>query len=285
MQPAATDPFAPSAAAIEEVFEQFEQAKTTPLQMCVDLGDGRFVKCRFASLRQEAEALQFVRANTTIPVPSVLLVFQREDKWYLVMETIGGTTLSLHCKNMSTTQLVEIANTLKEYMYQLENLGAHRCIMGSWLKGPFSNVFFALARHYRFKVPLPTDEYNNMADFHRYWVQRLGDHPQCDFLRDALSKEVLSEDKVVLSHGDLNVSNIMVSADGHILSVLDWDTFGWYPAFWEPMSMWRGGRWRTQWLDALETVFKQTDMGTTYITVLDFLGTDYFTSDDLDDLL
>ncbi|KAF8824325.1 hypothetical protein HHX47_DHR8000185 [Lentinula edodes] len=145
MQPAATDPFAPSAAAIEEVFEQFEQAKTTPLQMCVDLGDGRFVKCRFASLRREAEALQFVRANTTIPVPSVLLVFKREDKWYLVMETIGGTTLSLHCKNMSTTQLVQVANTLREYMYQLENL----------------------ARHHRFKIPLPTDEYNTIADFHR----------------------------------------------------------------------------------------------------------------------
>ncbi|KAJ3851419.1 kinase-like domain-containing protein, partial [Lentinula lateritia] len=215
------------------------------------------VKCRFASLRREAEALQFVRANTTIPVPSLFLVFQREDKWYLVMENIVGTTLRSHCENMSATQLVEVANTLKEYMYQLETLGSHRCTMGSWPKGPFSNVFFALARHFRFKVALPTEEYDNMAEFHSYWVQRLGDHPQCDFLRDALSKEVLSEDKIVLSHGDLNSSNIMVSADGHILSVLDWDTFGWYPAFWEPMSMWRGGRWRSQWLNAVEAVFKQ----------------------------
>lgn len=35
-----------------------------------------------------------------------------------------------------------------------------------------------------------------------------------------------------LSHGDLNDENIIVR-DGKVVGVLGWDTFGWYPRFWE----------------------------------------------------
>ena len=41
----------------------------------------------------------------------------------------------------------------------------------------------------------------------------------------------------VLTHGDLAPHNIMVDnkVSGDILDILDWEMFGWYPAYWERM--------------------------------------------------
>ena len=37
---------------------------------------------------------------------------------------------------------------------------------------------------------------------------------------------------IVFTHADLHFSNIMVS-DGHISGIIDWETAGWYPDYWE----------------------------------------------------
>lgn len=41
-----------------------------------------------------------------------------------------------------------------------------------------------------------------------------------------------SKHDIVLTHGDLSSLNIMV-VDGKITAIIDWETAGWYPSYWE----------------------------------------------------
>jgi len=43
---------------------------------------------------------------------------------------------------------------------------------------------------------------------------------------------------IVFTHGDLNPWNILVH-DGHVSAILDWETAGWYPEYWEFTTAWR----------------------------------------------
>ncbi|KLU86845.1 hypothetical protein MAPG_05853, partial [Magnaporthiopsis poae ATCC 64411] len=38
---------------------------------------------------------------------------------------------------------------------------------------------------------------------------------------------------MVLTHGELNAKNIMVTRDGRVTAVLDWSQSGFYPVYWE----------------------------------------------------
>ncbi|CZT17628.1 uncharacterized protein RCC_03465 [Ramularia collo-cygni] len=39
--------------------------------------------------------------------------------------------------------------------------------------------------------------------------------------------------RVTFTHGDLKAHNILVTDDGHLSGILDWETGGWYPEYWE----------------------------------------------------
>ena len=38
---------------------------------------------------------------------------------------------------------------------------------------------------------------------------------------------------IVFSHGDFNPWNILVTYDGHLSAILDWESAGWYPEYWD----------------------------------------------------
>ena len=39
--------------------------------------------------------------------------------------------------------------------------------------------------------------------------------------------------KILFAHGDLNPWNILVTYDGHLSAILDWESAGWYPEYWD----------------------------------------------------
>ena len=60
--------------------------------------------------------------------------------------------------------------------------------------------------------------------------------------------------KIVFTHGDLLPWNILVSNDGHVTAIIDWEASGWYPEYWEYTTAWRfakPGMWWFEIVDAL----------------------------------
>jgi hypothetical protein len=52
--------------------------------------------------------------------------------------------------------------------------------------------------------------------------------------------------KVVLTHGDLRGRNIIVAGD-RIVGLLDWETCGWYPEYWEFVKSFNVLPWLKGW--------------------------------------
>ncbi|EQL30608.1 hypothetical protein RJZ56_006950 [Blastomyces dermatitidis] len=51
-----------------------------------------------------------------------------------------------------------------------------------------------------------------------------------------------------LTHGDLNSPNILVDGD-KIVGIVDWDTCGWYPEYWEYTTAWNVNPYNVFWRD------------------------------------
>lgn len=50
------------------------------------------------------------------------------------------------------------------------------------------------------------------------------------------------------THGDLNSANILVDGD-KVVGIVDWDTCGWYPEYWEYTTAWNVNPYNEFWRD------------------------------------
>ncbi|OSD02659.1 kinase-like protein [Trametes coccinea BRFM310] len=213
-----------------------------------DLGDGRVVKTGAAVSVNEAKAMVFVRAHTSIPVPKVYMVFKHEDLVHIVMERIDGVdfrTAQHRDANgewspdggMLTPQGVRnIVQHLSQIIQELRDLGRRFPLdqphFGSWPEGPFRNSYFS--------IDPPSLPFASDAEFHRYFLKRLeSKYSDTSTYRDLeeLFRTSPAEPAPVLSHGDFADRNILVK-DDRVVAIIDWETFGWYPEFWDLMGLW-----------------------------------------------
>ncbi|KAI0777400.1 kinase-like protein [Trametes elegans] len=211
-----------------------------------DLGDGRIVKTGPAVSAEEAKAMIFVRTYTSIPVPEVYMVFEYEGATHIVMERVDGVALREAHEHdadgnwspddalVSQDGLRSIMHHLRQVIEELRDLG-HRFLraqpttFGSWPDGPFRNPFFAIDK--------PAAPFSSERGFHEYFLRRLEEHRDTSTYHavEQLWREG-AESIPVLTHGDLAPRNILVK-DNRIVAIVDWETLGWYPAFWERMGV------------------------------------------------
>ncbi|KDQ10968.1 hypothetical protein BOTBODRAFT_136250 [Botryobasidium botryosum FD-172 SS1] len=194
---------------------------------------------------KEARAMQYIRQETTIPVPRVHMSFSRDNVGYIVMDRVEGETLATASFDLTHEQLTAIATELKGYVEQIARLQPPNPTFGSWPSGPYFNNYFHEGKG---AVALPS-----FKEFHAYWVKRLGPRSREVFPTSILDNVCTEDLDVSFMHGDLNLSNIMVK-DGKIVSILDWDSLGWYPRFWEMMTI-RRGYMSLEWRDVVDSVF------------------------------
>jgi len=56
---------------------------------------------------------------------------------------------------------------------------------------------------------------------------------------------------LVFTHGDLSSLNILASGDD-IVGIVDWETAGWYPAYWEYTTAWHVNPQNEFWRDEVD---------------------------------
>ncbi|RDX46144.1 kinase-like protein [Lentinus brumalis] len=231
-----------------------------------DLGDGRIVKTGMNTSVEEAKAMVFVRKHTSIPVPEVYMVFQHGGATHIVMELIDGVALreaaELEPDGMTSSghglvtdqDLASIMQQLRDYIRELRELGRRhppsQPHFGSWPDGPFRNSYFASAP--------PETAFESVDAFHAYFLDRLRplSREKATYDQLVIARSQSQESEPVLTHGDLAPRNILVK-NGCIVGVVDWETFGWYPGFWEYMGIGNEGS-SDRVYQAIEDVFGMT---------------------------
>ncbi|KAG5641452.1 hypothetical protein DXG03_005213, partial [Asterophora parasitica] len=174
----------------------------------------------------EALTMDFIARNTTIPIPRVLDVYSMDGKVHLVQECIRGPVLEDVWRHLSRAQQQSSMAQLRDCLVQLHNL-----------------------------EPPNYSERVQAAD---------GFPDAYPLVQDTLSKLQSRRYKTVFAHGDLGPHNIIWRKDTERIVIIDWETAGWFPAYWDYTRA-RAARGGTPWWD----MFRET-VGHVYDNELEF---------------
>ncbi|KAK6853599.1 hypothetical protein PG995_010411 [Apiospora arundinis] len=193
--------------------------------------------------KNEADAMEFVRANTSVPIPKVYQVYEQPDSAVnIVMEELPGDGTDY--TNMSPEQVRAFGDELSGYLQQLRSLEPpEKGFIGSLNGG---SLLDHRVGHVR------VAPFHNVDDFHSYL--RLGG-PLDTWMYNPVVKKIHGRSgtyRVKFTHADLNPMNIQYH-NGRIVGIIDWEFAGWYPEYWEYTKMrWADRPAYKNFFDAIE---------------------------------
>jgi len=203
------------------------------LDFCIKFGDSVTLA--------EANALQFIAGHTSIPVPKVHHAFTHHGRTYILMERIRGETIAKRWYWLSDASKSTIVSQLKRMVQELRcipcpaegvsNLDGgpiHDCQLpqtSSW--GPFDTVsdFHLALRNNVTLKSLEWQSHNSLSP------AAISDLKQLVTFHESVIRPP------VLTHGDLSSFNILIR-DDMVVGIIDWDTAGWLPYYWEYTTAW-----------------------------------------------
>ncbi|KAJ5505974.1 hypothetical protein N7453_004931 [Penicillium expansum] len=104
------------------------------------------------------------------------------------------------------------------------------------------------------RVPGPSlrfGPFNTIQDFHRHL--RMGIEFDSRLVSEAqeLIKQHSKSWPLIFTHGDLSSLNILVRGDD-VVGIIDWETAGWYPSYWEYTSAYQVNPQNSFWIDEID---------------------------------
>jgi aminoglycoside phosphotransferase len=193
----------------------------------IRIGPNTFLKVGRHVDIAEAHAMRYVAQNTSIPIPRVQAAWCSEECTFIVMDYVRGYELEYAWHDMSPKTKRRVIDQLKDYMRQLRALRPPvEGRVASFLNGPLRDCSrIGLQRFGPFQ---------SHDDFHRFIRVEL----QFDVMErlDHCQNIVTSHRQkydTKFTHGDFAPRNILVKKDGTITAIVDWDSAGWYPEYWE----------------------------------------------------
>ncbi|KAL2430629.1 hypothetical protein ABEF95_012076 [Exophiala dermatitidis] len=182
----------------------------------------------------EARTMQYIASNTSIPVPKVYCSFQRRRKsdgtttTYVVMERIRGETLASAWPTLSASSRDKILLQLRHFVQEMRNLPAPK------REHKISNVDGGSLWDCR--LVSGVDRFGPFKDaqaFHLFLRNGLEKAPpELPEVDEMIKLQARDWGPVVFTHGDLSSLNILVRGD-RIVGIVDWETAGWFPPYWE----------------------------------------------------
>lgn len=177
-----------------------------------------------ARLLNQARAMDLVARHTDVPVPRVVDEIYSQQTSYLLMTSVPGTDLGSLLHRLSDAEVAQAAEDLKRHLAQLRRIPK--------LFSPESVICNAAGQGvYDYRINYSTDrddlKFDSEAKFNEYLLQ---DVPDTLHEKAALSHSI--PHRIVFTHGDLNMRNILIDK-GRISAIVDWENAGWFPEYWE----------------------------------------------------
>ncbi|GAP91906.2 putative phosphotransferase enzyme family protein [Rosellinia necatrix] len=173
----------------------------------------------------EAAALRFVRAHTTIPVPAVV-----DSAWDRVtMEYVEGRTLQQAWPVLTAAERAGILAELGGYIAQM------RALRGTTTLGRLNGQGVVVPSI----MTRSGGPFGSLAEMHDWLVRPPKRLEAQSMYWHQITTQLGADYPIVFTHGDIASRNIIVR-DGRIVALLDWELAGWYPEYWEYVFALRG---------------------------------------------
>lgn len=189
------------------------------------------VKTWTEGMESESNTLAFVASRFPhIPLPKVIYswVDEQQGRTFLILRRVKGQTLARAWQSLTSEQRSHIAATAAQYCCDLAQVTSEnlQSATGCGILEPFLTVD-AKPSHPSWK-PRPLGPLSRSAT-ERYF-KKLSTQPI----------PTIGE-KFYFYHADLSPTNILISDNGTITAILDWESAGFYPKFWIPLKPYRSG--------------------------------------------
>ncbi|PVH73062.1 kinase-like protein [Cadophora sp. DSE1049] len=190
-----------------------------PNNICIKYGPLRHLP--------EAATLKYIAENTSIPVPKVYCAFSRKGSAYIVMQKIRGQMLGEGWNERSSESQAAILEQLKGMVVELRALKhTESQRVSNVAGGPIWDC--RLQGKTMWHGPFKT-----IHDFHKHLRGGFdADSKHYPDFSDMIALQDIDWGPPVFTHGDLSSLNILVRGD-KIVGIIDWETSGWYPGYWE----------------------------------------------------
>jgi hypothetical protein len=231
-------------------------------------------KSGFGVRSAEAEAMRLVSKHTDVPVPEVLFtdfspdeeVTDRSDffkpdfhppEGMIGMTVIPGIpleqkwdTLDNEAKESICLQLWDLISKVRNIARPQEIEGLYQCAAdGSLSRDPMLEDLQKPGR------PISSDSELRARIYERYI--------QCGGTRyeNQLLDMLPPSERSVFTHADIAPRNVMVDEQNSVTGILDWESAGWYPEYWEYAQIMRPAFWGdwSVWMD--RTAPQRWDLG------------------------
>jgi aminoglycoside phosphotransferase (APT) family kinase protein len=169
--------------------------------------------------------MRFIAQHTSIPVPKVYCAFTRHGWTYILMERIDGQMVGRHWLRRSPESKARILSQLRQFVQEMRSIPPPSMNV--------TNVDSGSLVDCRLPAPIRFGPFKNIEEFHNHLRQGIQYHP--DFNPEVIELINLHDrawDPPVFTHGDLSSLNILVHGD-KVVGIIDWETAGWLPTYWE----------------------------------------------------
>lgn len=210
-------------------------------------GPKSLLKVSAATRVAEAANMEYIGRNTAIPVPRVQDIFIIKNRTYIVMDYINAPELTITWGTLSQEQQEHIFSQLKGYIAQMRALKPPN---PGRLESADGSGLYDIRLDSR-----PFPPYPSVKEFHaRLGHEFIMNSPRhCDMWSqfEAISQR---QYRTTFTHSDIAPRNILAK-DGKIAAIIDWESAGWYPEYWE-YTRWADSNYLSsqRWHDMREEV-------------------------------
>ena len=213
------------------------------------------------AIKHEMEAMKFVAAYTSIPIPQVLKYGVDENcdndyqSAYLEMSFIGGTSLRDTWEEMDENAKEVCKSELRGYFSQLRGLRRVAESDDTWIGASDgkSGLYDDRVRN----DDTSFGPFSSIEEFSEYLMRNIDKYVPhvAPSFRQKLSRIYEKQHKVVFTHADLDPSHIFVDkTTGCITGIIDWEMAGWWPEYWEYRKAFYGSRHQGWWMGFVKDV-------------------------------
>ncbi|KAG6053466.1 hypothetical protein E4U32_007540 [Claviceps aff. humidiphila group G2b] len=201
---------------------------------------------RHRSLANEFAALQLVRRHTNIHVPSALDLVSDSKNSYLLTTTVRGVSLGRCIDTLNHDEVTTLVGDLQKCLLELRAIPKE--------VSPKYAITSTLGEAcYDGRLITGSDYDEARGDFFGPFVDEddFNDTLRCVPLPNVVHR---SGHEIVLSHGELNLRNIMMH-NGRLSGIIDWETCGWFPDYWDYTKAHFITKIHRRWLKIVDAVF------------------------------
>ncbi|CZT14649.1 uncharacterized protein RCC_00621 [Ramularia collo-cygni] len=176
--------------------------------------------------QNELDALLFVAANTSIPVPKIYRTYQHHGELAVEMEYLRGCkTVQDSWHELTDLEKETVAEQVAGYIEQLRALKSPS-------EQKVSSTNGGQCRDIRVGTVKLFGPFEDVPTFHHFIRGGIPIETTSTVFGDKVAKIHQRKYNIHFTHGDLASLNILVR-NGEVAAIVDWECAGWYPEYWE----------------------------------------------------